>query len=201
MNLIERVKNMLVTPKTEWNVVAAEIPDTGKILSGYIIPLTLAGAVAAFIGYGLIGFSIMGYKTVGMSWGLYYDINKLILGIASVYITAFVVDALAPSFGSEKNFGRSFQLVAYGATPGLVAGLFAILPLLAGIVGLVGAVYSVYLWYIGLTPLKNTPEDKKVTYLVVIFLALIVVYFIIGMIISAVMLPLFGLSMLGTSGM
>ena len=54
MNLIERVKNMLVTPKTEWNVVAAEIPDTGKILSGYIIPLTLAGAVAAFIGYGLI---------------------------------------------------------------------------------------------------------------------------------------------------
>ena len=85
-----------------------------------------------------------------------------------MYITAFVVDALAPSFGSEKNFGRSFQLVAYGATPGLVAGLFAILPLLAGIGGLVGAVYSVYLWYIGLTPLKNTPEDKKVTYLVIL---------------------------------
>ena len=50
-----------------------------------------------------------------------------------MYITALVVDALAPSFGSEKNFGRSLQLVAYGSTPTLVAGLFQILPLLASI--------------------------------------------------------------------
>src|SRR5689334_872699 len=131
MNLINRAKNMLFTPKTEWMVVAAETPNPGQIVMGYVVPLALAGAVAAFIGFGLIGLGFLGAST---TWGLMYALIILINSILSVYITAFVVDALAPSFGSEKNFGRSMQLVAYGATPTLVAGLFMILPLLAGII-------------------------------------------------------------------
>lgn len=196
MNLVERVKNMLLTPKNEWNVIAGEAPDPTTILKTFVIPLTVAGAIAAFIGYGLIGFRVMGYHTVGINWGLYYAINKIVLGILSVYITAYIVDSLAPFFQSEKNFGRSFQLVAYGASPGLVAGLFSFLPLLTGIVGLAGAVYTVYLWYIGLSPIKNTPSDKKLIYLVVIFLSLVIVYFFIAMIIRALMMPLFGPSMM-----
>ena len=114
--------------------------------------------------------------------------------VAGLLLTAFVVDALAPSFGSEKNFGRSLQLVAYGATPALVAGLFQILPLLSAIVGLAGAIYSLYLWYIGLGPIKNTPEDKKIVYLIVTFAVLLVVYFVVGAILTALLLPIFGLS-------
>lgn len=201
MNLVDRAKNILISPKTEWHVVASETPDTNNILKSYILPFVMAGAIAAFIGYGFVGVSTLGYKTVGFGWGLYYAINKLVLGIASLYITAFVVDALAPSFNSEKNFGRSFQLVAYGATPSLIAGLLAFLPVLAGIVGFIGAIYTVYIWYIGITPVKGTPDDKRVVYLVVIFLALLIVYFIIGMIINALLLPMLGLTFGAPNGL
>lgn len=194
MSLVDRAKNMILTPKTEWLVVDAETPDPPKILTGYVIPLVLLGAAAAFIGYGLIGFSMLGVKIAGINWGIYYAVNQIIMGIASVYITAFVVDALAPSFGSEKNFGKSFQLVAYGATPSLLAGIFAILPMLASIAGLAAVIYTVYIWYIGIGPLKRTPEDKRVVYLVIIFIVLIVVYAIIGVVMSRVLMPLFGLS-------
>lgn len=194
MNIVDRAKNMILTPKTEWEVVAAETPDPNGILRSYIVPLTLLGAAAAFVGYGFIGTSAFGVKFSGINWGLYYALNKIILGIASVFITAFVVDALAPSFASEKNFGRSFQLVAYGSTPGLLAGLLAILPALAGIASLAGAIYGIYLWYIGLAPLKKTPEDKKVVFMVIIFLVLIFVYAILGLILNAFLMPAFGLS-------
>jgi len=71
--------------------------------------------------------------------------------------------------------------------------LFAILPFLAGILAIAGAIYSVYLWYLGLGPIKKTPEDKKVVYLLVTFLALIVVYALIGMILTRLLMPAFGI--------
>ena len=193
MNIVTRAKNMITNPKVEWNVVAAEQPNVNQIIMQYVLPLTLLGAIAAFIGYGLIGFSMLGLHVGGISWGIYYAINKIILGLLSVFITAWVVDLLAPSFASEKDFGRSLQLVAYGSTPGLIAALFAILPFLAGILAIAGAVYSVYLWYLGLGPIKKTPEDKKVVYLIVTFLALVVVYALVGMILTRLLMPAFGI--------
>ena len=184
---------MITNPKVEWNVVAAEQPNVNQIIMQYVLPLTLLGAIAAFIGYGLIGFSMLGLHVGGISWGIYYAINKIILGLLSVFITAWVVDLLAPSFASEKDFGRSLQLVAYGSTPALIAALFAILPFLAGILAIAGAIYSVYLWYLGLGPIKKTPEDKKVVYLIVTFLALVVVYALIGMILTRLLMPAFGI--------
>lgn len=195
MNLINRAKNMLITPKSEWTVVAAETPNAAQIVMGYVVPLALIGALAAFIGFGLIGFGFIGIS--GTSWGLYYALTVLINSILSVYITAFVVDALAPSFGSEKNFGRSMQLVAYGATPTLVAGLFMIIPVLAGILLLAGVIYCIYLWYIGLAPVKKTPEDKQVAYLIVSILVLIVVYWILRWILTMIFLSVLGLTPLG----
>ena len=184
---------MITNPRVEWNVVAAEQPNVNQIIMQYVLPLTLLGAIAAFIGYGLIGFSMLGLHVGGISWGIYYAINKIILGLLSVFITAWVVDLLAPSFASEKDFGRSLQLVAYGSTPALIAALFAILPFLAGILAIAGAIYSVYLWYLGLGPIKKTPEDKKVVYLIVTFLALVVVYALIGMILTRLLMPAFGI--------
>lgn len=199
MNLINRAKNLLLTPKTEWQVIAAEQPNNNQLIMSYLLPLVLLSAVASFIGYGIIGFGVLGIRVVGMGWGLYYAITRIILGIGSVYVTAFVVDALAPSFGSEKNLGRSMQLVVYASTPSLVAGLFTFLPLLSGLVALAGAIYSIYLWYLGIGPMKQTPEDKKVVYLLVTYAVLLVVYFVISMVLGLILLPLFGLSS-GLSG-
>ncbi len=198
MNLINRAKNMLLTPKTEWQAISLEQPDNNQIIMGYLVPFVLVGAVAAFIGYGLIGYSVLGIHTGSISWGLYNAILRIVLGIGSVYITAFVLDALAPSFGSQKDFGRSLQLVVYASTPSLVAGLFGFLPLLSAIVTLAGAVYTIYLWYLGLGPIKNTPEDKKVIYLLVTYAVLLVAYFILSLILSLILLPIFGLGAMGS---
>src|SRR5215210_2559081 len=113
MNLIDRVKNIITNPIMEWNVIATEQPDAGKIITGYVLPLAGLAAIAAFIGYGLIGFNVFGFRMAGINWGLYYAITVLVSGILSVFVTALVIDLLAPSFGSEKNYNRSVQLVAY----------------------------------------------------------------------------------------
>src|SRR6185436_2115664 len=149
MNLIERVKNIIISPAKEWNVISTETPDTGKIITGYVLPLAGAAALAAFIGYAFIGR----YYT-GVNWGLYHALTVLIGALISVFVSSFVIDALAPSFGSEKNMGRSLQLVAYSYTPAWIGGLLAIYPPLA-IVGALAGIYGLSLLYIGMPTLKK----------------------------------------------
>jgi hypothetical protein len=194
MNAIERAKNIITSPNKEWDVIALEQPNTGQIITGYVLLLAGAAAVAAFIGYGLIGFNVgFGLRVHTTNWGIYYALNVLIGAIAGVFISAFVIDALAPSFGSEKNMGRSVQLVAYSYTPAWVGALLAIYPPLA-IVGALGGLYGFYLLYIGIPKLKKTPTDKVGAYFVVSIVTLIVVYFVIYLIMRQVVLSAMGLS-------
>lgn len=193
MSLIDRAKNMIISPAKEFDVISSEQPDTGKIITGYVLPLAGAAAVAAFIGYGLIGLNFGLLKVSGINWGLYYALNILITAIISVFICAFIIDALAPSFGSEKNRGRSVQLVAYSYTPAWVGGLLSILPSIA-FAGSLFALYGLYLLYLGMPKLKKTPEDKHIGYYVVALVITIVVYLIIGSIMSRAIMPAMGLS-------
>jgi hypothetical protein len=188
MNLIERAKNILLTPKTEWDVINNETPDTTKILTTYVVPLVAIGAIAAFIGYGLIGRSYFGERFANTGWGIRYAIIAFVTGIAGTFLTAFVIDALAPNFKSEKNFGRSFQLAAYSFTAGWVGAVFNILPSLAIIGSLIG-LYGLYLLYLGLPKLKKTPEDQATTYFVISLITMIVTYVVIGMILTAILIP------------
>jgi hypothetical protein len=191
MNLIERAKNIIVNPKKEWDVISAETPNNQAILTGYVIPLVAIGAIAAFIGWGFIGksysYGFGSWKLVGVSLGIRYAIIALVGGIASVYITAAVVDALAPTFKSEKNFGRSFQLAAYAFTPSWVGAIFNILPSLA-IIGSLFGLYSLYLMYIGLPKLKKTPQDQTTGYFVATLVTMIVASFVIGLILASILI-------------
>jgi len=193
MNVIERAKNIITSPNKEWDVIALEQPNTGQIILGYVVLLAGAAAVAAFIGYGLIGFNYGLFHYATTSWGIYYALRVLVAAVVGVFISALVIDALAPSFGSEKNMGRSVQLVAYSYTPAWIGGLLSIYPPLA-IVGALAGIYGLYLLYIGMPKLKKTPADKQAGYFIVSLVTIIVVYFIIGIIMSRIVLSAMGLS-------
>ena len=189
MNLVERAKNIIVTPKTEWDAVSAEEPNIQQILLGYVLPLALIPTIAVIIGWGVIG--IFGFRS--FTYGIAMGLVQLINAFLSVLISGFVIDLLATSFGSQKNMGRAVQLVAYSMTPIWIAGILNILPSIGWLAGLIG-LYGLYLMYLGLSPLMKTPEDKKVGYLVVSIIILIVVYFVIAAILTAILMAVFGLS-------
>ena len=191
MNIVDRIKNILITPKTEWPVIASEPADPGQILMTYVLPLT----AIPFVGYLLSGL----FGRLGLTYGIAMGLVQFLTAVIGVYIVAFVADLLAPNFGSEKNLGRSMQLVAYSMTPGWIAGILYVLPAL-GLIVTVASLYGLYLMYLGLPVIKKTPQDKQVIYLVVIIVSVLVVYMILGLILSGIVLGIFGLSAL-TGGM
>ncbi len=198
MNSIERAKNMLITPKTEWDAVEIENQDMKSVIMSYVLPLALVSAACAFVGYAFIGVDAGLFRMKGINWGLSQGLTVFISSMVAVIVTPYVLDMLAPSFGSEKNLNRSAQLVGFSYTPALIGGILSIIPMLGIIGGLLG-LYSIYLMYLGLGPLKKTPEDKKVVYLVVTIIILIAIYFVVGMILGMILRPALGLTMPGYS--
>jgi hypothetical protein len=196
MSLFDRAKNIIVSPKTEWDAIGNEEPNIRQILISYVIPLALIPTIAIIIGYGLIG--IYGFSSI--DYGLAMALVQILNAILSVFVAAFVIDALAPSFGSEKNIGRAFQLVAYSMTPVWVGGIFNLVPAIGWLGSLFG-LYGLYLLFVGLSPQMKTPEDKKVGYIIVSIIVMIIVYFVIAAILSAIILSIFGLSVFGAANL
>src|SRR5215203_300884 len=125
MNLSDRAKNIVLTPKTEWPLVDAEPTTVKDIYTGYVVPLALIPAVAGFIGSSLIGVSVPGLGTVrtGLGVGLASAILQFGLSLALVYAMALVIDALAPTFGGRKDMLSAFKVAAYSMTPTWLAGI------------------------------------------------------------------------------
>ncbi len=191
MNIIERVKNILITPKTEWDVVDSESNTLQSLLMSYVIPLSLIGAVAAFIGYGLIGVSFFGIKVVGIKWGLHSAIRILATSILTYFICSYVIDALAPTFKSEKDINRSAALVAFASTAGSVAAVLNIFPVLSWL-AILGSLYGIYLFYVGMPKLKKTPQDQVIPYMLVSAVVIIVVSLVLGFILNMILNAVIG---------
>jgi len=190
MNIVQRAQNIIMKPKTEWDVIAGEPATVGGIITGYVLIMALIPAVASFIGYGLIGTHIPFVGSVrSISWGIGQALISYLVSLLSVYIAALVIDALAPSFGSTKNMVKSVQLVAYSFTPMWVGGILNIYPPIA-IIGSLFGLYGLYLLYVGLPKMMSTPQDKVVGYFVVSLIVMLIAYFVLGLIIAAIITPI-----------
>lgn len=189
--LVDRAKNIILTPGAEFERIDNEAADVNKIYMGYVLPLAVLAALCGFIGASVFGYSAFGVSyRVPMVPGLVSAVLQVVLGMAGVFILAYITNALAPNFGSQQNLGKAHQLAAYSSTASFLASVFTIFPPLA-ILGILG-LYSLALLYIGLPRLMKTPDDKRIGYIVTIIIVAIVVNLIIGWLIGSIRLSMGG---------
>ena len=181
MSIVDRIKNICLTPNSEWPVIANEPSSTGSLIAGYVAPLAAVSAIAGFIGVSLIGTSTFFAGTYRMSLfaGLVLAVWTFIGAIIGVVLVGFIINALAPTFGGEQNSARAMKVAVYSFTPAWVAGVLRIVPAL-GILAILGAFYGFYLLYLGLPALMKAPKEKAAGYTIVTIIAAIVVYVVVG---------------------
>jgi hypothetical protein len=174
MDLVSRVKNILLDPQNEWRVIGGERDQPGEILKSYVMIVAAIPVVCSFIGASIIG--VGPYRT-GIFAGLIAAIVHYLLALIGVYVIAFVIDALAPTFGGTKNFNNAFKVAAYSPTAAWVAGVFSLLPVLS-VLTILG-LYSFYLLYIGLPLLMRTPPERAIGYVLAVIVCAIIVWVLI----------------------
>lgn len=184
MNIGERVKNILLTPKTEWDVIAAETTPQKDLILSYVLPLAALAAIMHFISSSIIGTRVMfaGVVRMPMLWGVVMAVYQLVMAVVAVFVIGFIIDALATSFGGQKNMNQAVKVAAYSFTAAWVGSVFGILPYLGWLLALLMAFYGLYILYLGLPRLMGSPADKAMGYTAVVVIVAIVVMVIIGVV-------------------
>jgi hypothetical protein len=205
LNLIERAKNILLTPKTEWDVIAGETAAPMSLVTGYVLPLAALAAIAGFIGSAVIGTPLPfgGTFRMPMTWALAMLVYHLVMSVVACFVLGFIIDLLAPTFGGTKNYNGAFAVAVYAYTAGWIGQMFHVIPYLGWVLGFIISLYGIYLLYLGLPKVMKSPQDKAVGYTALVIVVAIVVGFVIAIVGGLITAPamMAGMAMGGGPGM
>lgn len=185
--IVERIKAILTTPRTEWPAAAAEPATVQNLYAGYIAIVAALPIIAGFIKGSLIGagaFGITVRTPIGM--GIVGMVLHYVLVLAIVYVVALIINALAPTFGGQKDMVQALKTVAYSWTASWIAGIAVIVPWLGWLIAIAGAIYAIYLLYLGLPHTMKCPPEKAGGYTAVSVIIAIVLSWIVGAIVVGV---------------
>jgi hypothetical protein len=170
MNLVDRVKGMLVEPRAEWVKVAAEPATVQSLYTGWIMILAAIGPAALLLAMHSIQFALAQY----------------LLALITTFLLAVIVDALAPTFGGTKDFIASLKLVAFSYTAVWLAGVLLLLGWLGYVLTLVATIYAFYTFALGAPVLGKSSTEKAVPFTLVFVLCAIALAFLTSFVFSGI---------------
>lgn len=167
--VLTRVRNMLLEPRREWPVAAAEPDSVRGVFARYVLVLAAMPAMAQFVRDSLLGYHLLGARIrLPLHAGLLNLAVGYVISLLLVLLAATLANLLAPSFGARASMVQAVKAVAYAWTAAWIGGLALLVPWLAWPVGLAGAIYSVYLLYLGLPHAMHCSEERSAGYAAVV---------------------------------
>jgi len=182
--VIQRARSLLVSPRTEWPVIAAEPATVTDLYRDYIMIMAAIPPICAFVKVSLLGYAWFGVRVHrrGIGAGLAAAIVEYVISLIAVYVLAVIIESLAPNFGGQPNRVQALKVAGYSYTASWVAGFAQILPGLYALFALAGAIYSIFLLYLGLPGTMKVVPEQAGGYTAVIAIIAFVVGWVIALI-------------------
>ena len=133
--IVERIKNILLTPKVEWPAIAADPAPAASIYQGHVLLLAAVSALAGWLAWAFLG-SISNAFGFGSNFFLVSAVLSFVLTFAAVFVSAWLADTLAPNFGGSKDSLQALKTVAYSWTASWVASIAAIVPVIGWLIAI-----------------------------------------------------------------
>lgn len=193
--LVQRVKEILIRPRSAWASINTESTTTAALYWHYIVPLAGLSALARLIGVAVFGFPVIARPPLVpvLVWALLYFVFELL----AVDVIAFVIDWLGPRLGCPECEGvpghiQALKVVAYARTPLWIFGLAMVIPTLQVAAVIVGGIYSAYLLWLGLPELMRAPKHRIPVYTFLTVVAACGLYGLIRILVNTILAMAFG---------
>jgi hypothetical protein len=175
--VIVRAFRMVFAPTRTWAAIAAEPADAHGLFPRYVAPLAAMPAVCSVAGPLEFGFNIANVGVVMSPLGLILGaLAGYALTFACLVAAAVMVDLIAGAFGGARNRARALELVSYAATASWIGGLAELYPSVGLAVGILAAAYCLYVLYLGVTPMMQVPEERRLTAFAVMLLVVVALW-------------------------
>ncbi len=181
-----RLRGLLLSPRREWSLIAAETPDPLALYGRVVLPLAAIPPVAKLVAWSLLfGFLSLGTAIIA---ALVVYLSTL----AGVFVLALIAARLAPYFDGEAQLGQALKLVAYAATASWLGGAFRLAPAI-GVLSVLATLYGLFLLASGAPALLAVPAERVLGFTVVLGFAALCLFLLVAGAVAA----LFGMGALG----
>lgn len=119
----KRVGKLLLSPGTEWPVIAASMPSVRSVLIWHLVPLSALMAVAWTIGTQRFPVASGPQVNAGATLA-----TTFLLGMGSAFALGAAMSLLLPMYERPRQWTRALIVAAYGQTPLLFCGLLFLYP-------------------------------------------------------------------------
>lgn len=164
--LLARVKNIVLSPNSEWTVIAPEPTTASQLYVGYVMPLAVLAALLGFLRMSVLGVNSAFGSTFRMpiSSGLTYTVVMFVSALFGIFVVALIINALAPTFSGTRDQRQALKVSAYSLTPAMLGSVLALSPVLPTLLQLLAGLYGIYVLYLGLPVLMQSPKEKAFGY-------------------------------------
>jgi hypothetical protein len=182
--LLTRIKNIVLTPKTEWSVIAPEPTPAAQLFAGYVAPLAVLAAVIGFVRMSVLGVNTAfgGSFRLPIGAGLTYTVMTLVCALIGVFVIGLIINGLAPTFSGQRDQRQALKVSAYSLTPAMLSTVLALSPILPTLLQFLAGCYGIYVLYLGLPLVMQAPKEKAFGYTASVVICTILVGVVFGMI-------------------
>jgi hypothetical protein len=180
---IARVKNIVLAPRSEWDVIAPESTTVAQLYTGYVVILSALAALFSFVRLSLIGVSLPfggGVLRYPLASGLTTAAMGFVFGLVGVLLVGLIINALAGTFSARRDQRQALKVAAYSLTPAWLGSVLALSPVLPSLLQFVSGCYGIYVLYLGLPVVMGTPRDKAVGYTAAVVIGTILTGILFG---------------------
>ena len=183
--LLERVKNMMLQPSAEWQVIAPEPTSIGQLYIGYVMPLAAFAALLSFLHISVIGVDVpfAGLTRMPLASGLTTALLTFGMSLLGLLLVGLIINALAPTFAGTPDRRQALKVAGYSFTTAWLSSVLSLSPVLPTLLQLVALCYGIYVLYLGLPVLMRSPRERALGYtatVIVCTLLLGVVFMIVS---------------------
>ncbi|OGW42484.1 MAG: hypothetical protein A2010_00855 [Nitrospirae bacterium GWD2_57_9] len=158
--ILQRMKNILLRPRAEWELIKQEQTSLRKLFGGYGALMAAVPPVAALVERFLFNRGIV--SNAVHSPFLYVITTNLLwylVILANILITATIITVIVASKEPGWVSLRGLQLATYSYTPLFLVAMLAVIPRLGWLI-YPAILYSLYLLYLGIRSITGAPQGK-----------------------------------------
>lgn len=182
---VARVMNVVLSPRSEWGVIAAESTTVAQLYKGYIVILSALAAVLAFVHLSVIGANLPfggGVMRYPLGAGLTATVMSFVFGLIGVLVIGFIVNGLAGTFAAQPDQRQAMKVAAYSLTPAWLSSILALSPIAPTLLQFLAGCYGIYVLYLGLPVVMRSPREKAVGYTAAVVICTMLLGIVFGVV-------------------
>ncbi len=180
-NIYIRTRSLLVRPHQAWRDITFENRNKHDVVIQYLLPMSVVIGVSTMLG-SLFFADIEDSISIG-----YIFINGLIsflIVFLEVLFAGWLISEMTESFDPGVNSDSIFSLVIYSHAPFFLAlAISRLFPQLMFL--MISGIYSFFVFWLGISHLLRIEEDKKVIFLFLSSLIMILLFLLLTVIFNS----------------